>query len=82
MRRAWRTSSRMRISPTPSRLAKRPSRAMQSSRWRSRASSLVSSMVMTRWPAGIWLAMAFKVVVLPDPVPPEMSRLRPARTAA
>jgi hypothetical protein len=82
IRSAWRTSSRIRTSPTPSRLAKRLSNPTQSSRWRCRASSLVSSMVTTRCPAGIWLATAFRVVVLPDPVPPEISRFNPARTAA
>lgn len=39
-------------------------------------------MVTTRSSLGISEAMAFKVVVLPAPVPPEISKFSPARTTA
>jgi hypothetical protein len=39
-------------------------------------------MVTTRSSRGISEAMAFRVVVLPTPVPPEISRFSPDRTTA
>ena len=79
IRSAFFTRSRMLISPWPSRLAGRVSRGSQCgccSR-----NSAASSIVSTRSPGSIIFDSALSIVVLPEPVPPEMTtlnRLAPA----
>ena len=73
IRRALRTRSRMLISPWPSRLAGRVSSGSQCGCCR--RSSAASSMVSTRSPGSIILDSAFSIVVLPEPVPPEITML-------
>ena len=68
MRSALRTSWRIVTSPRPSRFAGRASRRT-TCRWR-RRSSAASSIVTIRSSPGIAPDNAFRVVVLPEPVPP------------
>src|SRR6266508_974213 len=81
IRSAWRTSSRMPIRPSPSTLAARDSNATQSGSSASSRSSAVSSMVTTRSDGGIAPPSAFRVVVLPEAVPPETRTFNPPSTA-
>ena len=80
MRRALRTSSRMRISPSPSMFAGRASSVITCSCWS--WSSAASSIVTMRSSFGTKAESAFSVVVLPVPVPPEMSTFSFPRTHA
>ncbi len=77
---ALRSRSRVVISPDPSRLAGRASSVMTCS-WRS-WSSAASSMVMIRSSSGTKAEITLRVVVLPDPVPPDTNRLSRASTHA
>ena len=70
MRRALRTSSRMRISPWPSMFGGRDSSVITCSCWS--WSSAASSIVTIRSSPGTNDDIAFSIVVLPVPVPPEM----------
>ncbi len=80
MRSEFFTSSRMLIRPRPSMLAGRDSRR---STWCWRSwSSAASSMVTMRSSSGMKLEMTLSSVVLPEPVPPEMTMLRRPRTQA
>ncbi len=80
IRRVLRTRSRMVISPRPSMLGGRASRASTWS-WLS-WSSLASSTVTIRSSAGMNDDSTLSIVVLPVPVPPEMSTLRRPTTQA
>ena len=80
MRSELRTSSRIVISPRPSTLAGRASSATTCGCC-SRSSAL-SSTVMIRSPAGTAAESALSSVVLPAPVPPEITMLSFARTNA
>ena len=66
------------ISPRPSRLAGRASSVITCS-WRS-WSSAASSIVMIRSSSGMNAEITLRVVVLPDPVPPETKMLSRAST--
>ena len=70
MRRAFRTSSRMRTSPWPSMFGGRDSSVITCSCWS--WSSAASSIVTMRSSSGTNAESAFSIVVLPVPVPPEM----------
>ena len=74
------TRSRMVTWPRPSTLAGRASRVTTCS-WLS-CSSAASSMVTMRSSSGMKLESTFRVVVLPDPVPPETTTLSRPRTQA
>ena len=78
IRSAFRTSARIVTSPRPSRLGGRASSRTTCGCWR--RSSAASSIVTMRSPAGTKLDSALSVVVLPEPVPPDTSRLSRART--
>jgi hypothetical protein len=80
MRRALMTSSRMVTSPLPSMLGGRFSSRMTCF-WRI-CNSAASSMVMMRSPAGMKLDRTFSSVVLPEPVPPEMTMFSRPRVQA
>ena len=80
MRRAFRTSSRMRTSPWPSMFGGRASSVITCSCWS--WSSAASSIVTMRSSPGMKADSAFSVVVLPVPVPPEMRTLSFPRTQA
>ena len=71
IRSALMTRSRMVIAPWPSRLGGRVSSGSQCGCCR--RSSAASSMVMTRSPGSIIFDRALSIVVLPEPVPPEMT---------
>ena len=77
---ALRSRSRVVISPSPSRFGGRASRVMTWF-WRS-CSSAASSIVMTRSLSGMNDDRTLRVVVLPDPVPPDTNTLRRASTQA
>ena len=68
----------MLIRPRPSTFAGRVSSVTTWS-WRS-CSSAASSIVTMRWSVGMKLLRMFRVVVLPEPVPPLTTTLRRART--
>ncbi len=70
MRRAFRTSSRIRTSPWPSMFGGRDSSVITCSCWS--WSSAASSIVTMRSSSGTNADIAFSIVVLPVPVPPEM----------
>ena len=80
MCRALRSRSRMVISPRPSRLEGRAS-SETTWVWLS-CSSAASSMVMMRSSSGMNEERTLRVVVFPEPVPPERKRLRRASTQA
>ena len=80
MRRALRTSSRIGIAPLPSMLGGRDSRVTTCS-WRS-WSSAASSIVTIRSSFGMNDERTLRVVVLPEPVPPETKMFRRASTHA
>ena len=79
IRSALRTSRRIVTSPRPSRFGGRDS-SRRTCGWRSR-SSAASSIVTTRSPGSMKLESALSSVVLPEPVPPQTSRLQRRRTA-
>jgi hypothetical protein len=79
MRRAFRTRSRMVYSPLPSMLGGRDS-SETTWGWLS-CSSAASSMVTMRSSLGIALESTLSRVVLPEPVPPEMTMFFLAMTA-
>ena len=79
IRSALRTRSRWVISPLPSRLVGRVSR--RTTCGCCNCSSAASSTVTTRSPGSISRDMAFIIVVLPEPVPPEMMMFSRARAA-
>ena len=72
--RELRTSSRMRISPWPSMFGGRDSSVITCSCWS--WSSAASSIVTMRSSSGTNDDIAFSIVVLPEPVPPEMRTFR------
>ena len=80
MRSELRTRSRIVTSPLPSTLAGRASSVTTCGCW-SRSSAL-SSTVMMRSPSGTAAESALSIVVLPAPVPPEMTMFSFARTNA
>ena len=80
MCRALRSRSRMVISPRPSRLEGRAS-SETTWVWLS-CSSAASSMVMMRSSSGMKEERTLRVVVFPEPVPPERKRFRRASTQA
>ena len=80
MRSELRTRSRIVTSPLPSTLAGRASSVTTCGCCR--RSSALSSTVMMRSPAGTAADIAFSSVVLPAPVPPEITTLRRAATQA
>ena len=80
MRRALRTSSRIGIAPLPSMFGGRDSRVTTCS-WRS-WSSAASSIVTIRSSFGMNDDRTLRVVVLPEPVPPETKMFRRASTHA
>ncbi len=80
MRREFFTSSRMAISPRPSMFDGRDSSRRTWSWWS--WSSAASSMVTMRSSSGMNEEMTLSRVVLPEPVPPEMTMLRRPRTQA
>ena len=80
MRSELRTRSRIVTSPLPSTLA---GRASSVTTWGCcRRSSALSSTVMMRSPSGTAAESALSIVVLPAPVPPEMTMFSRARTNA
>ena len=80
IRRALRTRSRVVTSPVPSMLAGRVSIRTTCGCWS--RSSAASSIVATRSSSGMKAERAFSSVVLPLPVPPEMTMLIRALTQA
>ena len=80
MRSELRTRSRIVTSPRPSTLGGRASSVTTCGCCR--RSSALSSTVMIRSPSGTALESAFSSVVLPAPVPPEMTMFSRARTSA
>ncbi len=78
MRRAFLTSSRCRTSPLPSMLGGRVSSRATWICWS--CNSAASSIVSTRSRSPMERDIAFSIVVLPLPVPPEISTLSRART--
>ena len=80
IRSAFLTSSRWRISPLPSRFGGRVS--MRATCGCCSCSSAASSMVIRRSFSEMKAESAFSIVVLPEPVPPEMMVVMRARTAA
>ncbi len=80
MRRLLRTRSRIVTSPLPSTLAGRASSEITCGCWS--WSSAASSIVTIRSRSRIAADSAFSSVVLPAPVPPEMTTFRRARTNA
>src|SRR4029078_11297620 len=80
MRRELRTSSRMRISPSPSMFGGRDSSVITWSCWS--WSSAASSIVTMRSSFGTKAEREFSVVVLPVPAPPEMRTWSFPRTHA
>ena len=77
IRSAFFTSRRIVTSPRPSRFGGRAS-SRRTCGWRSR-SSAASSIVTTRSPGSMKLESALSSVVLPEPVPPQTSRLQRRR---
>ena len=80
MRSAFLTSSRWRISPLPSTLGGRVS--MRATCGCCSCNSAASSMVISRSLSEMKADSAFSIVVLPEPVPPEMIMVMRAFTAA
>src|SRR4051794_9860228 len=79
IRSAFLTSRRIVTSPRPSRFGGRAS-SRRTCGWR-RRSSAASSIVTTRSPGSMNEDSALSSVVLPEPVPPQTSRLQRRRTA-
>ena len=80
MRREFFTRSRIAIAPWPSMFAGRDSSRRTWSWWS--WSSAASSMVTMRSSSGMKEEMTLRVVVFPEPVPPEMMTLRRPTTQA